>query len=1143
LAAADLSGWLGTNNTAAPNNYVVTSQTSAGGTFQSRVGTSASLRDDVLSVPALGYGSATFSMSGTVTFDAPVSIVDPVWFFGFYSSANTNHRVGLGAANPSTGDNLRWQIQATAAGGSTLSNVNLASGGSNTNIADGTYPFSLSYSGLSHVITASVGSSTATHTYAFTGANDFNRFGFLQPVASGTNATTFNVSVSSINYTGETQVGGTTGLNAPTNLTASTPTAAMQLGLSWVDNAGNETGFEVQRRTLGGAWTTVSNSVDANTQAFTDTNLLAATTYTYRVRAFNATDTSPWSNVISGTTRANTNVSATNYSRTQIYPAAGLGTDTTYNWNSWLGTWQMPDGSMMVGITRATGPLTLPGVDRTEYDYSGLDIDVVYLRSFDGGAHWSHVADSDVSFATADDSGMGTHANASPVTIALTDGSLIRRVYGWDYGAFPNMPGTTFIQRSSDGGVTWSAMPTSSDGGVTWSDPDPNIQEFLLDPNTTTVQMTRTRRLRDGRLLMVGNVWNGKNTQSAPREPLMVVSSDEAKTWQRITLTGADWTKFNEWDFTELDNGDLFIVARINQNMQVRWQGVMKKNGASWTYQALTASTLPHSGHPELLKSREGPVLHIATTGTTFTTNAGTWNPLRFDTLADRADGDYQSSYYPHSQQAADGWVYVFSHRGADDYYGRTDQAVFMDKFRLTPTASTVTSATPGAPNLAAASDTGSSSTDNLTKRDNADGDETLQFTVGSTVNGARVTVYAGGVAIGSAWATGTTTTVTTVGDFDLTDGTHVITARQIEPLKNESAGSTALNVGVDATAPAATIQPVTPDPRTSGVASVAVTFDGAVSGFNLADLSLKRDAGANLLTAGHAPTTTDNLTFTIPNLLSPTSTSGAYVLSLSASASGIVDAAGNEFAADASESWVHALPAWLSASGSAASWNSLTKALTLTGPATIVADPGAGAPLVSASGAAAVLTINPASDTVIQLGSLNLAGGARATMSPHGGGTVRAFVVQAGNPVIEAGSSLDIADNAMVIRSGNATGVRQLLAASFAAGAWTGSGGVTSSAASADPNGIGAIGYAGNATLGRTSFAGVTGLTGGDVLVRFTRSGDADLSGDVTLDDFTLFLNGYQNAGTTWLQGDFDYGGVVTLDDFTLFLHGYQSP
>jgi hypothetical protein len=61
-------------------------------------------------------------------------------------------------------------------------------------------------------------------------------------------------------------------------------------------------------------------------------------------------------------------------------------------------------------------------------------------------------------------------------------------------------------------------------------------------------------------------------------------------------------------------------------------------------------------------------------------------------------------------------------------------------------------------------------------------------------------------------------------------------------------------------------------------------------------------------------------------------------------------------------------------------------------------------------------------------------------------------------------------------------------------------------------------------------------------VLVKYTYYGDADLSGITTLDDFTLFLNGYQTAGTTWVQGDFDYSGLVTLDDFTLFLAGYQN-
>jgi hypothetical protein len=358
--------------------------------------------------------------------------------------------------------------------------------------------------------------------------------------------------------------------------------------------------------------------------------------------------------------------------------------------------------------------------------------------------------------------------------------------------------------------VTWSAAPTSSDGGNTWSNPDPNIQEFLLDPSNTTVQMTRTRRLRDGRIIMVGNVWNGRNTQSAPREPLMVISSDEAASWQRVPMPGADWTKFNEWDFTELDNGDLFIVARINTQNTFRWQGVMKKNGASWTYQALTASTIPHSGHPELLKTREGPVLHIATTGTRWTSGTGvnpgqTWSPLRFDTLADRAEGDYTSRYYPHSLQTADGWIYVFGHSGSDNYYGEVDQAVFMDKFRLTAITATTASATPGTPDLLAASDSGSSGSDNLTNRDNATGGNTLQFSVGGTVVGATVVLYADGVAIGSAVAGGATTTVTTLADFDLADGSHAITARQIEPGKNESAASTSLPVTVDTTAPIVT--------------------------------------------------------------------------------------------------------------------------------------------------------------------------------------------------------------------------------------------------------------------------------------------------------------------------------------------------
>jgi hypothetical protein len=114
-------------------------------------------------------------------------------------------------------------------------------------------------------------------------------------------------------------------------------------------------------------------------------------------------------------------------------------------------------------------------------------------------------------------------------------------------------------------------------------------------------------------------------------------------------------------------------------------------------------------------------------------------------------------------------------------------------------------SGTPGTPDLVASSDTGISSTDNITKLDNSTAGSTLQFSVSGTVTGATVTVYSDGTAIGSATASGTTTTVTTNGSVDLTDGTHSITAKQTESGKSQSAASGALSIKVDTVAPTVT--------------------------------------------------------------------------------------------------------------------------------------------------------------------------------------------------------------------------------------------------------------------------------------------------------------------------------------------------
>jgi hypothetical protein len=100
-------------------------------------------------------------------------------------------------------------------------------------------------------------------------------------------------------------------------------------------------------------------------------------------------------------------------------------------------------------------------------------------------------------------------------------------------------------------------------------------------------------------------------------------------------------------------------------------------------------SELPHSGHPELLRTREGPVLYVAQTGVMWTTDAGQhWLPVVFPGLEKslrpkESPTSLATQYYPRSLQTADGTVYIFAHRGWDNAFAQVDQSVVMDTFRL----------------------------------------------------------------------------------------------------------------------------------------------------------------------------------------------------------------------------------------------------------------------------------------------------------------------------------------------------------------------------------------------------------------------------------------------------------------------------
>jgi uncharacterized delta-60 repeat protein len=92
-------------------------------------------------------------------------------------------------------------------------------------------------------------------------------------------------------------------INTPTSLIA-TALSTSQIDLTWTDNAGNETGYVVDRSTTAGqTWTRLTTSpLAADSTSFSDTTALPGTTHYYRVSAVNANDVSAYSNQASVTT-------------------------------------------------------------------------------------------------------------------------------------------------------------------------------------------------------------------------------------------------------------------------------------------------------------------------------------------------------------------------------------------------------------------------------------------------------------------------------------------------------------------------------------------------------------------------------------------------------------------------------------------------------------------------------------------------------------------------------------------------------------------------------------------------------------------------------------------------------------------------
>ena len=247
-----------------------------------------------------------------------------------------------------------------------------------------------------------------------------------------------------------TAIGGSPA--APSNLVA-TALSPTQISLTWTDNAIDETGFTVQRATnadFTGATNITLNGVDIAT--YTNPGRTPNTTYYYRVRAFNLTGPSAWSNTASATTpalalpAAPSNLVAVAFSPTQI----NLGwTDNATNETGFT-LQRATNATFTAGGTN----ITLNAVDQIAYNNTGRQPNTTYyyrVRAFnaDGVSAWSNTAS-----ATTPPS-----IPAVPAGLTVTASAANSLDINWTYTS-NGVPGpiTFQVQRSDTGAGGWTTV-------------------------------------------------------------------------------------------------------------------------------------------------------------------------------------------------------------------------------------------------------------------------------------------------------------------------------------------------------------------------------------------------------------------------------------------------------------------------------------------------------------------------------------------------------------------------------------------------------------------------------------------------------------------------------------------------------------
>jgi chitodextrinase len=377
-----------------------------------------------------------------------------------------------------------------------------------------------------------------------------------------------NESANSAQVCAMTQAPPLTPPAAPSNLVA-TAASSSSINLAWSDNSASETGFKIERSTSPTTGFTLITSLGTNVTSYTNTGLAAATTYYYRVRAYNSAGDSGYSNTANAITQATPPAAPSN-----LVAAAASSSSINLTWT---------DNSVNetgFEIERSTSPTTgfawikTVGANVTSLSDTGLAAATTYyyrVRAYNSGGNSSY----------SNTATMTTHSSLTTITLPLLASNVV--LYGSLNSTYEN---TVYQNYNPAVGMDhfWQAWGYASVGAVA----------SLVKFNTSALV---------GKTIDSANLKLEVKTRGVGYWPKGFKIGTVATSWYPTTVTWNLWKNFNyytaSWQyFLSPYSGQIYNID-LKSTVQNWANGTWPNNGVSlisteYTYQGNETSLDTH---------------------------------------------------------------------------------------------------------------------------------------------------------------------------------------------------------------------------------------------------------------------------------------------------------------------------------------------------------------------------------------------------------------------------------------------------------------------------------------------------------------------------------------------------------------------